>query len=113
MNLEDPSKKKPTHLTRKYHPNHTDKFGKGDWNLHPIDSHVAGAIGWSFMRLDVAWHEWILVALAVVIDGVLAVSAQCGCCHHFSPYFWICPFRFVTFGFIFFLLVCILLLYVL
>ena len=44
-----------------------------DWNLHVINSHVSGAIGWSFMRLDAAWHEWILVALAVVIDGMLAV----------------------------------------
>ena len=76
-------------------------FARG-WNLHPIDSHVAGAIGWSFMRLDAAWHEWVLVALAVVIDGVLAVSAQCGCCHHFCPYFLMCPFRFVFFNFIFF-----------
>ena len=64
-----------------------------DWNLHVINSHVAGAIGWSFMRLDAAWHEWILVALAVVIDGMLAVSAQCGCCHHFLPYFSIMPYQ--------------------
>ena len=34
------------------------------------------------MKLDVAWHVWLSVALAVVIDGVLAVSVQCGCCHH-------------------------------
>ena len=39
------------------------------------------------MKLDAAWHEWVLVALAVVVDGVLAVSAQCGCCHHFLQYF--------------------------
>ena len=68
-----------------------------DWNLHVINSHVAGAIGWSFMRLDAAWHEWILVALAVVIDGMLAVSAQCGCCHHFLPYFSIMPYHQVCF----------------
>ena len=55
-----------------------------DWNLHVINSHVTGAIGWSFMRWDAAWHEWVLVAIAVVIDGMLAVSAQCGCCHHFT-----------------------------
>ena len=53
-----------------------------DWNLHIIDSLVVGAIDWSFMQLDAAWHEWFSVALAVMIDGVLAVSAQCGCCHH-------------------------------
>ena len=57
-------------------------FFARDWNLHIIDSHVVGAIGWSFMGLDAAWHQWILVALPVMIDGVLAVSAQCGCCHH-------------------------------
>ena len=57
-------------------------FFARDWNLHIIDSHVVGAIGWSFMGLVAAWHEWLLVALPVVIDGVLAVSAQCGCCHH-------------------------------
>ena len=34
------------------------------------------------MKLDAAWLEWYLVALAVVFDGMLAVSAQCGCCHH-------------------------------
>ena len=73
-----------------------------DWNLHVIYSHVAGAIGWSFMRLDAAWREWILVALAVVIEGVLAVSAQCGCCHHFLPFFLLCPIRFVFFDFLFF-----------
>ena len=33
MNPEKTTKK-PTHLTKKYHPNHTDKFGKGDWNEH-------------------------------------------------------------------------------
>ena len=64
-----------------------------DWNLHVINSHVAGAIGWSFMKLDAVWHEWILAALAVVIDGVLAVSAQCGCCHHFLPYFSHMPYQ--------------------
>ena len=26
------------------------------------------------------------VALAVVIDGMLAVSAQCGCCHHYLSF---------------------------
>ena len=55
-------------------------------------SHVAGAIDWSFMELVAAWHEWILVALAVVIDGMLAVSAQCGCCHHFLTWFSIMPY---------------------
>ena len=89
-----------------------DTFLARDWNLHVINSHVAGAIGWSFMRLDAAWHEWILVALAVVIDGVLAVSAQCGCCHHFLPYFSIMPYQvcFVWLHFFFCLLlfvVCI------
>ena len=84
-----------------------------DWNLHVIISHVAGAIGWSFMRLDAAWHEWILVALAVVVDGMLAVSAQCGCCHHFLPYFSHMPFRVYFLWLHFFLFVCILLLYVL
>ena len=34
------------------------------------------------MKLDAAWHEWFSVVLAVVVDGMLAVSAQCGCCHH-------------------------------
>ena len=34
------------------------------------------------MKLDAAWHEWFLIALAVVIGGLLAVSAQCECCHH-------------------------------
>ena len=34
------------------------------------------------MKLDAARHGWFLIALAVVVDGVLAVSAQCGCCHH-------------------------------
>ena len=63
-------------------------FFARDWNLHIIDSHVVGAIGWSFMKLDAAWHEWILVALAVMIDGVLAVSAQCGCCLHFLQIFF-------------------------
>ena len=64
-----------------------------DWNLHIIDSLVVGAIDWSFMELDAAWHEWFSVALAVVIDGVLAVSAQCGCCHHFLQYFTYMPFH--------------------
>ena len=35
----------------------------------------------------------VLVALAVVIDGMLAVSAHCGCCHHFFPYFSHMPFQ--------------------
>ena len=26
--------KDPTHLTKKHHPKHTEKFGKGDWNVH-------------------------------------------------------------------------------
>ena len=34
------------------------------------------------MKLDAAWHEWYLVALAIVFDGMLAVSAQCGCFLH-------------------------------
>ena len=81
-----------------------------DWNLHIINSHVAGAIGWSFMRLDAAWHEWILVALAVVIDGMLAVSAQCGCCHHFLPYFSIMPYQvcFLTLHFFYWSASCLL-----
>ena len=57
-------------------------FFARDWNLHTIVSHVVGALGLSFMGLDAAWHGWILVALPVMFDGVLAVSAQCGCCHH-------------------------------
>ena len=61
--------------------------------------------------LDTAWHEWFSVALAVVIDGVLAVSAQCGCCHQFFQYFTDMPFlvcyALVSF-FFFLLLVCIL-----
>ena len=43
------------------------------------------------MRLDAAWHVWFLVALPVMIDGVLAVSALCGCCHHLLLYFLVCP----------------------
>ena len=35
------------------------------------------------MKLYAAWHELSSMALAVVIDGMLAVSAQCGCFHHF------------------------------
>ena len=66
-------------------------FFARDWNLYIINSsHVVGAIVWSFMELDAAWHEWCLIALAVVLDDVLAVSAQCWCCHHsvfdFMPY---------------------------
>ena len=41
------------------------------------------------MKLDAAWHEWSSVALAVMIDGMLAVSAQCGCCHHFHTFLWL------------------------
>ena len=47
----------------------------------------------SFMGLDAAWHECVLIALAVLIVGVLAVSAQCGCCHHSLPYFSNMPFQ--------------------
>ena len=36
------------------------------------------------MELDAAWHEWVSKASDVVIDGMLAVSAQCGYCHHFN-----------------------------
>ena len=32
---------------------------------------------------------WI-IALTVLIDGMLAVSAQYGCCHHFHMYFDTC-----------------------
>ena len=39
--------------------------------------------------MDAAWHEWSSVALAVMIDGMLAVSAQCGCCHHFHTLLWL------------------------
>ena len=42
---------------------------------------------WSFISLDAAWHGWSSIALAVMIDGMLAVSAQCGCCHHFHSGF--------------------------
>ena len=35
------------------------------------------------MKLVPAWHGWFSTALAVMDDGMLAVSAQCGCCHHF------------------------------
>ena len=51
------------------------------------------------MKLDAAWHVWVLVALAVVVDGMLAVSAQCGCCHHWFSFsvFLICPVLFSTF----------------
>ena len=38
------------------------------------------------MKLDAAWHEWSSVALAVMIGGMLAVTAQCGCCHHFHTF---------------------------
>ena len=48
------------------------------------------------MELDAAWHVWYLIALAVLVDGVLAVSAQCGCCHHWLHYFLICPFIFLV-----------------
>ena len=51
-------------------------------------SFVVGAIVGVFMKLDAAWHEWSSVALAVMIDGILAVSAQCGCCHHFHTFLW-------------------------
>ena len=34
------------------------------------------------MKLDAAWHVWFYMALAVVVDGMLAVSAWCECCHH-------------------------------
>ena len=42
---------------------------------------VVGATVGSSMRLGAAWHEWSSMALAILIDGMLAVSAQCGCCH--------------------------------
>ena len=47
----------------------------------------------SFMGLDAAWHECVLIALALLIVGELAVSAQCGCCHHSLPYFSNMPFQ--------------------
>ena len=47
--------------------------------------------------LDAAWHEWCLIALAVVLGGMLAVSAQCGCCHHWLHCFLVCPILFGTF----------------
>ena len=31
-----------------------------------------------FPVLDAAWHVWLFIALAVLLDGMLAVSAQCG-----------------------------------
>ena len=51
------------------------------------------------MKLDAAWHGWFSVALAVVIDGILAVSTQCGCCHHYLSFsvFLICPYILVPF----------------
>ena len=39
--------------------------------------------------MDAAWHEWYLIALAVMSDGMLAVSAQCGCCHDFLASLWL------------------------
>ena len=50
------------------------------------------------MELDAAWHEWSSVALAVMIDGMLAVSAQCVCCHHFHTFFVVilCPFMYLV-----------------
>ena len=80
-----------------------------DWNLHIIDSLVVGALDWSFIKLDAAWHEWISIALTVMIDGVLAVCAQCGCCHQFLQYLNDLPFHvyFALVTFFFHLLVCI------
>ena len=56
------------------------------------------------MKLDAAWHEWSSVALAVMIDGMLAVSAQCGCCHHFHssysmPFHVFSPFGVILYPF--------------
>ena len=43
-------------------------FFARDWNLYIIhSSHVVGAIVWSFIELDAAWHECVLIALAVVV----------------------------------------------
>ena len=49
------------------------------------------------MELDAAWHEWVGIALAEMIDGMLAVSAQCGCCHHFNIFLnsYVMPFNLV------------------
>ena len=64
------------------------------------------------MKLDAAWHEWSSIALAVMIDGMLAVSAQCGCCHHFHssssmPFHVFSLFGVILYAFCpFFLLAC-------
>ena len=63
------------------------------------------------MKLEAARHEWSSIALAVMIDGMLVVSAQCGCCHLFhssssmpfhvySPFgvFFVCLLSFFSFG---------------
>ena len=36
----------------------------------------------------------VLIALAVLIGGMLAVSAQYGCCHHWLHFFFVMPFHF-------------------
>ena len=41
------------------------------------------------MKLIAAWHEWSSIALAVMIDSMLAVSTQCGCCHHIHTFLWL------------------------
>ena len=60
--------------------------------------------------MDAAWHEWYLLALAVLFGGMLAVSAQCECCHHWLPYFFIMPYLvwYLVFCFFVFLLQMIL-----
>ena len=73
------------------------------WWLHLISLRLESAYHysscswcycWSFMKLDAAWHVWFCVALSVMIDGMLAVSAQCGCYHHFLIFCVVilCPF---------------------
>ena len=51
------------------------------------------------MELDVAWHEWYSVALAVVIDGMLAVSAIVWVLSPFTYLFvfLLCPFIYSVF----------------
>ena len=55
------------------------------------------------MKLDAAWLERYLVALAVVFGGMFAVSAQCGCCHHCLQCFSDMPLlvRYLLFFFLF------------
>ena len=56
------------------------------------------------MELVAAWLGWSSIALAVMIDSMLAVSAQCGCCLHFHssssmPFHVFSPFGVVLYAF--------------